>query len=90
MRQLTTASTVGPSPARSCPFLQPLGWRMAGSVSRDITCSFSPLGLGPPSADELAWLCTNDHHYGCPRYRDGRRIAVASRDGDGLPVEVGP
>ena len=88
MRQLTTASGIGSLPARCCPFLQPSGWRTAGSVNRDTTCSLSPFGQGPPSADELAWLCTDDHHYGCPRYRTGRGIAVASRK-DGLPVEVG-
>lgn len=69
---------VAESPGRSCPFLQALGWRMTGSVAREVTCAVSPVCLGPPSADELAWLCTNDHHYGCPRYRDGRRVVAAS------------
>ena len=88
MPQAGAVSPAG-SPTRSCPFLQPLGWRAAGSVARETTCALSPAGLGPPSADELAWLCTDDHHYGCPRYRDGRHILTGVRC-EGAPAAEAP
>ena len=76
------------SPQRRCPLLQPLGWRSIGSAAREITCTFSPVGVGPPSVDELAWLCTDGHHFGCPRYRDSRRL-LAGGGRAGAPATEG-
>ena len=81
MRQPSAVSSARSS-TRRCPLLQPLGWRSVGPAAREVTCAFSPAGVGPPSVDELAWLCTDDHHYGCPRYRDSRRrLAGGGRAG---------
>jgi len=38
-------------------------------VPHGVSCELRHGPAGPPSADELAWLCTNGCHHGCTTYR---------------------
>jgi hypothetical protein len=39
-----------------------------------VSCELRHGPARAPSADELAWFCTNGHHHGCATYRRSRQM----------------
>ena len=39
-----------------------------------VSCELRHGPARAPSADELAWFCTNGHHHGCATYRRWRQM----------------
>ena len=62
-----TESQTDAGPA--CPFLRKVSDEPYVIVPHGVSCELRHGPAGPPSADELAWLCTNGCHHGCTTYR---------------------
>lgn len=52
-----------------CPFLRRVADEPYVIVPHGVGCVLRHGPLGPPSADEFAWFCTNGCHHGCTTYR---------------------
>src|SRR5438874_12000111 len=73
---LETSTVEGRGWATHCPWL----WQLQGSerlaVPHGRACALRPGLRRAPSADELAWFCTNARAHACPSYR--RHVAAGA------------
>ncbi|MEK7700615.1 MAG: hypothetical protein AAB418_01285 [candidate division NC10 bacterium] len=60
--------------AAACPFLRLVSDEPYVIYPHGVGCALRHGPAGPPSADELAWLCTNGCHHGCTTYRRWREM----------------
>ncbi len=62
----------------TCPFLQTVHDGPDGTYPHGAACGLRRGPARAPSADELAWFCTNGCHHGCATYRRWREMEVVS------------
>jgi hypothetical protein len=62
----------------ACPFLRAVRNEPDLTYPHGLGCELRRGATRAPSADELAWFCTNGHHHSCATYRRRRETEEVS------------
>lgn len=64
--------------AAACPHLRVVHQESDLVYPHGVSCVLRHGPARAPSADELAWFCTNGRHHGCVTYRRWRQMGEVS------------